>query len=243
MKPTKNYDSADSYASTFLSLVTDYYCKTQDKHFVRANLEDINLVAQVIVELQDKDGLVFVKPGSRTKYLMDNAENYRGLMDWSQVLEEEGYVDEAIRLRHVSDRIKDGIMDILYDPERESFAWSLSLFGRRFPRRSKWYPDGVSQLYLITCRVIAPDDPRALKIWHDFTSHFPGWETGIKKDKFPWNSVAVASLIMGDSSKSLDYLAWANQTFLLNGRAYPWHVAESANFITLVELVLANAEL
>ncbi len=111
MKPTKNYDSADSYASTFIFLVTDYYCKTQDKHFVRANLEDINLVAQVIVELQDKDGLVFVKPGSRTKYLMDNAENYRGLMDWSQVLEEEGYVDEAIRLRHVSDRIKAGIMD------------------------------------------------------------------------------------------------------------------------------------
>ena len=80
MIATRNYDSADSYAATFLTLVSEYYYKTQDSELVTANLDDINLVAQVIVSLQDKDGLVFVKPGSRTKYLMDNAENYRGLI-------------------------------------------------------------------------------------------------------------------------------------------------------------------
>ena len=34
--------------------------------------------------------------------LADNAENYRGLLDWSQVLLEEGYLDEANRLKRVA---------------------------------------------------------------------------------------------------------------------------------------------
>ena len=108
------------------SLVAAYYFKTGDRELIRANFHDISLVANVVVELQDEDGLVFVKPGSRTKYLMDNAENYRGLLDWSQVLLEEGYLDEANRLKRVATRIKEGIFDVLYDPERGGFAWSLS---------------------------------------------------------------------------------------------------------------------
>ncbi len=239
MQPTRNYDSADSYASTFLSLVADYYFTTQDKDLIRANLEDINLVAKVIVELQDEDGLIFVKPGSWTKYLMDNAENYRGLMDWSQVLDEEGYAEEADRFKYVAAGIKDGINHVLYDPEKGAFAWSLSPIWKRFPKEGKWYPDGVSQLYLLTCGLISPGDPKAVTIWHDFNHNFPEWKTGAKKDKFPWGSVALASLIMGDSNKALEFAGWANETFLLNDRPYPWYVLKSANLITLLEHILA----
>ena len=28
-------------------------------------------------------------------------------------------------------------------------------------------------------------DPKAIKIWHDFNESFPGWESGKKKDEFP----------------------------------------------------------
>jgi hypothetical protein len=81
--PTYKYDSADSYAANFLSLVAYYYHRTGDIDFVTSNLTAIDLAAQVILALQDDDGLVRVMPGSRTKYLMDNSECYRGLLDWA----------------------------------------------------------------------------------------------------------------------------------------------------------------
>jgi len=236
MKSTRNYDSADSYAATFLSLVADYYRKTGDIDFLQAHLDDINLVAKVIEDLQDKDGLVFVKPGSRTKYLMDNAENYRGLMDWSSVLKEQGDMSLASQYKDVAAKIKYGIDQTLYSEELGTYAWSLSFLGRRFPREGKWYPDGVSQLYLVTCGVISPQDPKAIKIWHDFNESFPGWESGKKKDEFPWSSVAIASFIMGDYHRALRFLAWAEETFLINGRTYPWYVLESSNLVTLTKL-------
>ncbi len=237
MKATRDYDSADSYAATFLSLVSEYYDKTQDSDLVTTNLEDINLVAQVIVSLQDTDGLVFVKPGSRTKYLMDNAENYRGLMDWSDVLEELGHSGLAAYYRNVAERIKNGITQTLYDSEGGAFAWSLSPFMKRFPKNGKWYPDGVSQLYLVTCGVLPPEDPKAIRIWEEFNSQFPGWESGEKRDRFPWSSVAIASMIMGDRGKAVQFAQWAEETFLLNNRPYPWYVLESSNVITLTELL------
>lgn len=241
MVPTANYDSADSYAATFLSLVAAYYFKTGDRELIRANFHDISLVANVVVELQDEDGLVFVKPGSRTKYLMDNAENYRGLLDWSQVLLEEGYLDEANRLKRVATRIKEGIFDVLYDPERGGFAWSLSPIWKRFPRDRKWYPDGVSQLYLVTCGLVSPDDPEAHAIWHTFVQNFPEWQAGVKKDRFPWTNVAVASLMMGDRDKALEFVDWVNQKYLLNSRPYPWYILESANLVTLLELAVTSS--
>ena len=237
MIATRNYDSADSYAATFLTLVSEYYYKTQDSELVTANLDDINLVAQVIVSLQDKDGLVFVKPGSRTKYLMDNAENYRGLIDWSNILEKLGNSSLAAYYRNVAQRIRNGIAQTLYDSERETFAWSLSPFGKRFPKKGKWYPDGVSQLYLVTCGVLPPEDPKAIKVWEEFNSQFPGWEFGEKRDRFPWSSVAIASIIMGDRGKAVQFAQWAEETFLLNNRPYPWYVLESSNVITLTELL------
>ncbi|MGI6660293.1 MAG: hypothetical protein ACOX34_01120 [Bacillota bacterium] len=237
MIPTGNYDSADSYASTFLSLLGEYYFTTGDRDLIRSNLPDISLVASVVVNLQDEDGLVFVKPGSWTKYLMDNAENYRGLMDWSQVLLEEGYADDADYLKHVAARIKDGIFNVLYEPERGVFAWSASPIWKRFPRVGKWYPDGVSQLYLLTCGLISPEDPEAHAIWNTFVQNFPAWEIGVKKDRFPWTSVAVASLMMGDWDKALGFVDWAYGEYLLNGRPYPWYILESADFVTLLELV------
>ncbi|HOP70541.1 MAG TPA: hypothetical protein PLF60_02610 [Bacillota bacterium] len=241
MIPTANYDSADSYAATFLSLVADYYFITGDKELIRSHLDDLSLVANVVLELQDEDGLVFVKPGSWTKYLMDNAENYRGLLDWSQVLLEEGYIQEANHLKHAAARIKEGIFDVLYDPETGAFAWSVSPIWKRFPREGRWYPDGVSQLYLLTCGLIAPDDPVAHTIWHAFVKTFPEWQAGVNKDKFPWTSVAVASFMMGDRDKALEFVGWADREYLLNGRPYPWYILESANLVTLLELVASSA--
>lgn len=238
MVPTASYDSADSYASTFLSLVSDYYFTTGDKELIRSNLQHINMVANVVVQLQDEDGLVFVKPGSWTKYLMDNAENYRGLSDWSQVLLEEGLADDAEHFKNAAENIRQGIFNVLYDRRKGTYAWSISPLRKRFPREGKWYPDGVSQLYLLTCGLVSPEDPEAQAIWLNFVKNFPARQTGGKKDVFPWAGVAVASLKMGDRMRAMEFVNWAGEQYLVKDRPYPWYVLESANLITvLYELI------
>ncbi|MBE3519039.1 MAG: hypothetical protein IMW97_01890 [Firmicutes bacterium] len=235
--PTGNYDSADSYASTFLSLVSAYYRETKDARFVRSELERIRKVARVVLSLQDEDGLVRVKPGSQTKYLMDNCENYAGLMDWARTLDALGETAEASLYREKASLIKQGIQSVLYDPSTGKYAWSLSRFGKRYPKPGKWYPDGVSQLYLISCGIVEPGSPEAKTIWADFNSQFPGWEEGVKKDSFPWGVVAITACAMSDLSRAQRYVRWVLNQYATAGREYPWYVLESACLVQLCDSV------
>lgn len=231
--PTYRYDSADSYAATFLSLVSYYMEKTLDRRFVLANLDSIDLAASVLTSLQQDDGLVVVMPKSSTKYLMDNCEAYRGLMDWVGVLESLGLPERASSYRIAAERVRGGIEGILYDAEKGSYAWSLSWYGKRFPKRGKWYPDAVSQIDPITTGVLSPDDPRAVRIWDDFNAQFPSWNCGVKGDVFPWAKIAVAAETMGDRDRAAAFMDWAAAEFAENGRPYPWYVLESASIIDL----------
>lgn len=235
--PTGNYDSADSYASTFLSLVSAYYRETRDARFVRNEMSRICMVAGVVLSLQDNDGLVRVKPGSQTKYLMDNCENYAGLMDWAKTLEALGETAEASLYREKASLIKQAIQSVLYEPSTGKYAWSLSRFGKRYPKQGKWYPDGVSQLYLISCGIIEPGSPEAKTIWTDFNSQFPAWEEGVKKDSFPWGVVAITAYTMSDFPRAERYIKWALGQYASAGREYPWYVLESACLIELCDSV------
>jgi len=241
--PTHDYDSADSYAATFLSLVAYYHAKTGDDGFIEDNMALIDKVAGVICKLQDRDGLVYVKPKVAKKYLMDNAENFRGMNDWADTLDKLGYQEKAQKYREVAARIADGIQGVLYDPRKDAYAWSYSSWIKLFPVGGRWYPDGVSQLYLISNGVLKPEDPRAVKIWLDFNSQFPGWEQGVKNDEFPWGNIALTAQMMDDSQRAGRFLQWAVQHFVGRGRPYPWYVLESSSLIQLHGLLGDDASL
>mgnify|MGYP000874982049 CR=1 FL=1 len=235
--PTRRYDSADSYASTFLSLVARYYRVTGDGDYVKSNKSSIDTVASVLHTLQDEDGLVRVAPNSGTKYLMDNAEDYRGLMDWADTLESLGYTDECDRYRLMAEAISDGIETVLKRPGGDDYAWSFSWLGKRYPRRSRWYPDAVSQVFLISLGIIPPDDSRAVAIWDRFNAEFPKWYQGETDDRFPWAEMAVASVMMNDTNRANRFLAWVADEYA--ERQYPWHVLESSNRVK-VESMLSS---
>lgn len=236
LRSTRKYDSADSYASTFLSLVAHYYEVTGDAEYVRNNKAAIDTVAGVIDALQDEDGLVRVAPNSGTKYLMDNAENYKGLIDWANTVESLGYADEAERYRSQADKIKEGIETILKRPEGDDYAWSYNWLGKRYPRRGKWYPDAVSQVFLISSGIIPPDDARASAIWDKFNADFPKWDQGETDDRFPWAEMAVASVMMGDFGRANRFLEWVAEEF--SERQYPWHVLESSNRVKVESMLV-----
>ncbi|MBV9183679.1 MAG: hypothetical protein JO356_20425, partial [Acidobacteria bacterium] len=82
---TNNYDSADAYAATFLSLAEALW-NTGDsgaQSFIRNAIGeyDLNVIGNIITNLQQVNGLVEAMPSYPIEYLMDNSEDYRGLSD------------------------------------------------------------------------------------------------------------------------------------------------------------------
>ncbi len=231
--PTLNYDSADSYAATFLSLASYYLTRTGDHDFIESNLADIDLVAGVLLALQDTDGLTFVAPGSGTKYLMDNCEVYRGLMDWAEALLVLGRPEDASRMVLAAENVRLGIEHVFYSAYRGQYAHTVSWYGKRYPKPGKWYPDAVSQLYVITEGVLRTDDQRAYRIWSNFNEQFPAWSECGAYDGFPWAKIALASVKMRDTDRAGQFLAWVAEEFGRRARPYPWYVLESAHILDL----------
>ncbi len=235
MVATKDYDSADSYASTFLSLVSHYHGITRDDEFVLSQKKSLDLIASVLTDLTDVDGLVRVKPNTRTKYLMDNAENYRGLTDWSETLHSLGFSQEAERFKALANKINGAIEDKLFNPKSGDYAWSVWWLGKRYPRARRWYPDAVSQVFMISTGLLDPEGPRANAVWRVFNSRFPNWEWGDTGDEFPWVEVAVAALQMGEPDKARDFLIWLQEQ-KAHDRGQ-WNVMESASLIKVHQML------
>ena len=84
--PTYTYDSADSYAATFLFLTFLYTEETGDYQLIRDNLQKLKDIAYVIAYLQDTDGLIKALPYLNLKYLVDNIEDTCGLRAFSLLL-------------------------------------------------------------------------------------------------------------------------------------------------------------
>ncbi len=235
MLATKDYDSADSYASTFLSLVSRYYAITGDDEFIHSQKESLDLIASVLTELMDADGLIRVKPKSATKYLMDNAENYRGLTDWSQTLDSLGLWEEATSFADLACEIRQSIDDNLFNLKTGDYAWSSAWRWKRYPQGRRWYPDAVSQVFMISTGLLEPHGSRAEAVWQTFNKRFPNWEWGDTGDEFPWVEVAVAAVQMDQPDKVRDFLLWLQEQKAQDkGR---WNVMESASLIKVHQML------
>jgi hypothetical protein len=230
--PTGAYDSADSYAATFLSLVADYERASGDKDFVRQNWLRLGQIGGLLASLQDIDGLIWAKPGYRVKFLMDNAEDYRGLLDYADLLARYDSPEAASYTYEMVDRLAAGVQSKLWLDESQSFAWAL--YGRYLKAlpRHKFYPDDVAQLYPIVYGLLSPMSSRAQNLYGQFNQHYPYWsEEPLPDDNFPWAVLAYAATLMGDRDRAAGYLAYAEQKFVLRGGQFPWHAAEAGFFV------------
>ncbi|MCL5676402.1 MAG: hypothetical protein M1602_00705 [Firmicutes bacterium] len=234
--PTYDYDSADSYAATLLSLASWYVRATGDIRWAQQHHDQLQDVAEVIVRLQDGDGLVWAKPGLGVKLLMDNSENYRGLVDWSWLLNQMGHGGEAATYRRRADWIWQGIETQLWNPWRGMYEWGLG--GVHLPSLGpRWYPDSVSQLYPIVYGVIDPQSDRARLLYAKVMASFPRWAEGDTGDPFPWAIAAYAAVLVGDTNSAQVYLNHSAQHWPPKAQRGPWYAAESGYLIRTVELM------
>lgn len=226
------YDSADSYAATLLSLAAGYHRSSRDLNFILERYRDLSEVAEIIITLQDSDGLVWAKPNLPFKYLMDNCECYRGLKDWSYLLAELGFKERSGLYERKAEFIKKGILEQFWDENTACFAWAVDQDGKKhFPDRGKSYPGFFAQIYPITFGVISPASGKAILAYQKLNQELPHWAELEVGDPFPWAILGYAAVMMDDLPRADQFLENCRTTYVMKDHSFPWSTFEDAFYI------------
>ena len=208
-----SYDTTDSYAATFLTVVYKYFCRTGDSNYLLANAEDLYRITKVMFATY-QNGLTFAKPNHLIKYLMDNCEVYEGAFAASRIFEElvlkgrTEYTDMRDDCFDMYCIVQENINNKLWnyigqyykpaliafiDTPRKIFSWDI------------YYPQATSQLFPIICGVIDPGCDRAKHIYEKFCQHYH-WEAFDYPDDFYWGANVQAAAVMNDLDSVTEYM-------------------------------------
>lgn len=235
-KSVYGYDSADSYAATLLSLADGYCLSSGEVSFAREHYRELSSLAEIIIILQDSDGLVWAKPDRQFKYLMDNCECYRGLKDWSHLLSELGYQEQSIFYDSKAELIKKGILERFWDEDASGFAWAVGQDGKKcLPVQGEAYPGFYAQMYPVTFGVVSPESEEAVLAYRKLNEELPRWAELEVGDPFPWAILGYAAVIMDDLSRADRFLECCRSAYILKGRCFPWSTFEDAFYIRACE--------
>ncbi len=220
------FDSADSYAATFLSLAETLW-NTGDagaQSFIKDTIGQYNLkvIGNVITNLQQRNGLVYAMPTHQVEYLMDNSEDYRGLMDFAH-LAAQAWGDTAAASWYTAHAraIQAGIQGILYI---QSSGLYRPYAGSDAPNLKTWYPDSVAQLYPMVHGVIAPGSSPSKITYAAFNQSWPGWVdlSFNSRDEFPWVVVSYAAFLTQDKTRVDRYINTIQNRYVLANPMFPW---------------------
>jgi hypothetical protein len=236
LRTTGEADSIDSYAATFLSLAATAWREGDPslRAYVGGLHADVERIASALAAVSDSDGLTWALPTYRVKYLMDNSEVYRGLLDLA-TLRTQAYGDLSggMRASAQAQRIQSAIAGSFWDAGRGAFAVEVDDGGAKgWPIAGDWQ-GATAQLFPILHGVVAPSSVPAQTAYARFSSAFPGWPTLQKPDEYPWVSVAFVAVQMSDLARANTYASAVQQRYVPSF-AYPWYCAESGWYVRLL---------
>ena len=202
-------DASDSYAALLLATVWTYHMVGGDTSFLTqaGRKEELEAVANVILELQQPDGLTWAKTTYPVKFLMDNSEVHWGLsaLTW---LERSVYGDNAAAnlYQEAAARVRQGIVEELFDGGTSRYRWRDGVDGEGLPFEadfSAWYPQSVAATWPHLLGVFTDPSLAAEQI-SALNARWPTWttEASVRGD-FPWTSVGYAALSAGDEATAL----------------------------------------
>ncbi len=198
-KPVNTYDSADSYAATYIMLVNEYYIKTKDIKIVRHVFKKLKDVTYIINYLQDpKNGLIRVLKGKDEEYLMDNCEDYGGITAYLNLLKIMGrkYLGAYKRYKRFRKSIKTAIIKNLYNKRRHNFDWAVIDGRKRYSNWDIYYPDALAQLFPILYGIVNSRKISGKLLWNKFESFY-----GNKSDSFPLEQKVLYILTKSKANK------------------------------------------
>jgi len=211
-------DSDNSYAATFLSLTLRYLQASQNWTWWDAWKIRLKALAQAsIVNLVKANGLVRVfQPGNPSPYadfgyMMNNAEDYRGLRDLATLLSLRGESADAAYFGSVASGIGQAIQIQLWDSARAGFKVSDQDL-RADP--NSFYPGTTCQVFpqafgVSECVGYFTAAYRFLNTWS------PRWPS-LVYDPFPWCILGTVAAKRGDSTRALTQLSATERLYQQN---------------------------
>ena len=232
--PTYDADSTDSYAATFLSLAWNAW-QSGDPHaqsYIKTLSYQLNVIGQVLTQTQQSDGLTWAKPDYQIKYLMDNAEGYRGLRDLASLYQNAfGDQAKAAYFNNAANAMQNGLLSMWMNG-----VWAVykDWYGNLAkPNMGTWYADATAQVFPVLMGVVNSSDTRAQQSYSAFNAAWPGWPTLSynKQDGFPWCLVGQAAAAMGDKTRLATYINSIQNKYVSPGFPWPFYTAEAGWFM------------
>jgi hypothetical protein len=232
-------DSTDSYAATFLSLAFAYYATGDPaaQSYVRSISSDLKLIASVLVKTQQSDGLTWAKPNYQIKYLMDNAEVFRGLADLATLFGSMGDTATQAYYNTLATNSQRGIWNMWLG---KSWAVYKDALGRlAAPNLAVWYPDASAQVFPVLYGAVPKADTRAQQAYATFNQAWPGWPqlSYSTQDPFPWAMVGHAAALMGDSTRASAHANSLRAKWENKGFPWTWYSMEAGWFMRLASFM------
>lgn len=241
-----SYDTTDSYAATFLTVVYKYLCKTGDSEYLVSHAEDLERIVSVIFS-NLQNGLTYAKPNHRVKYLMDNCEVYEGAVAAAGIFEEivncgkNEYASVRDDCRELISTVKESINSKLWNYVGGYYRPGITAYVSIPTKIFSWdlyYPQATSQLFPIICGVIEPETKRAQSLYSKFCDSFE-WEHFDYPDDFYWGANVYAAAVMNDLDRVVTYMT--EYSALMESHSWPLYNADSARTSMAAYIMLERA--
>lgn len=236
---TRNYDSTDSYASTFIQILCAYTQK-YDSSFLDDKKDLLETLKGVIYSTYcEKVSLTGAKPDYMVCYLMDNCEVYAGFRDLSVLYPE--YKTDA-------EKFKNGIMTSLYCDDGYYYPAVFENGKTAYTIDDKtsfdFYPHGTSQLFPVTFGILDPESEEAKAQYELFNSVYGqdgkagrDWTRGDCGDTYPWALNLRAAVKMNDLKRAERYVYYVYTKYIATAHSYGYYCGEAGNMLlALTEL-------
>ncbi len=235
----RNYDSTDSYASTFIQILCAYTQK-YDNSFLDDKKDLLETLKSVIYSTYcEKVSLTGAKPDYMVCYLMDNCEVYAGFRDLSALYPE--YEADA-------ERFKNGIKKSLYCDDGYYYPAVFENGKAAYTIDDKasfdFYPHGTSQLFPITFGILESTSDDAKAQYELFNSLYgqdgkagKDWTTADCGDSYPWALNLRAAVKMGDMRRAERYVYYVYTKYIAANHSGNYYCGEAGNMLyALTEL-------
>ena len=238
-----SYDTTDSYAATFLTVVNKYFYTTGDSEYLVAHAQDLERIANVMFATL-QNGLTYAKGNHRVKYLMDNCEVYEGAIAATRIFEEivlkgkTEYTHMRDNCNDLINTVKENINTKLWIPLGKYYTPGITAYVR-IPTKlfswDKYYPHATSQLFPIICGVIEPDTDRAKHLYEKFCENYH-WEAFEYPDDFYWGANVQAAAVMNDLDSVVEYME--NYLSLTEKHSWPLYNMDIARTSMAAKIML-----
>ena len=245
VKGVKFYDSTDSYAATFLTLLWKYYKTTGDKAYLKAHRREIGAVCSAMLSTMNK-GLTMARPDYQVKYLMDNAEVYCGAVDGARLY---GVLfpgdSRAAKMKSAAAAVRKNMESRMWNKKGYYYP-ALEKNGTPSGKFSwnRFYMDATAQLFPVINGVVSPGSARARYLYKSFNRHWSTtavknhrWELMKYPDEYYWGDLVYTAALMGDKGRVKSYMKTYEAKVKKNSHGYPLYSADCARVIMAADIM------